>query len=327
LADRWGDEPNPTTWNVEDVVESRLPLAKRARVIVNTDAKNEADDQFAIVHALLTPSFEIHGIIPAHFGERRTTESLRESRDEVATLLGLMGWEGRVRVADGAPRALAGETTPAPSPGSALIVEEALKNDPRPLYVLFYGPLTDMASALLEEPRIARRNLIVVWIGGGEWPNGGPEFNLSNDIGAANVVMRSPLAVWQIPSSVYKRFSVSYAELMERVWPHEPLGRYLVEQLVDFNARHVDRPIEFRSLGDSPAVGVVMAPECGASIMRSAPEFDPGMAYVHGLGHRQIRVYETVDARFVLEDFYAKLARFARGENPDLGLPRRLASL
>lgn len=301
-------------------MESLLP-AKRARVIVDTDAKNEADDQFAIVHALLTPSFEIHGIVPAHFGERRTTESLRESREEVDKLLRLMGWQGRFRVEDGAPRALPDEATPVPSPGSGLIVEEALRDDPRPLHVLFYGPLTDMASALLEEPRIEERNVVVVWIGGGPWPEGGPEFNLSNDIGAANVVMRSRLEVWQIPSSVYKRFSVSYAELMDKVRPHGALGRYLVEQLIDWNAHHVDRPIEFRSLGDSPAVGVVMAPECGASAMRPAPEFDPAMAYVHGRGHRPIRVYETVDARFVLEDFFAKLARFARSENPRLGLP------
>lgn len=296
-------------------MDSPLPAAKRCRVIVNTDAKNEADDQFAIVHALLTPSFEMHGVIPAHFGERRTTESLRESREEVDRLLGLMGWEGRVRVADGAARALPDEGTPLPSAGSALIVAEAMRDDARPLYVLFYGPLTDMASALLEAPGIAGRNVVVVWIGGGPWPEGGAEFNLSNDIGAANVVMRSALEVWQIPSSVYKRFSVSYAELLERVWPHGALGRYLVEQLVEFNARHVERPMEFRSLGDSPAVGVVMAPECGASVMRPAPEFDGEMRYVHGGGHRPIRVYETVDARFVLEDFFAKLARFARGED------------
>ena len=45
-----------------------FPPERRARVIVNTDAKNEADDQFAIVRALLTPSFEIAGVIPAHFG-------------------------------------------------------------------------------------------------------------------------------------------------------------------------------------------------------------------------------------------------------------------
>ena len=60
-----------------------FPPHKRKRVIVNTDAKNEADDQYAIVHALLTPSFELHGIIPAHFGQRGEN-SLQASCDEVA---------------------------------------------------------------------------------------------------------------------------------------------------------------------------------------------------------------------------------------------------
>ena len=41
---------------------------KRIRVIVLSDAKNEADDAFAIVHALLTPSFDVRGIIAGHFG-------------------------------------------------------------------------------------------------------------------------------------------------------------------------------------------------------------------------------------------------------------------
>jgi inosine-uridine nucleoside N-ribohydrolase len=43
-----------------------FPREKMTRVIINTDAKNEADDQYAIVHALLTPSFELHGIIAAN---------------------------------------------------------------------------------------------------------------------------------------------------------------------------------------------------------------------------------------------------------------------
>lgn len=53
-----------------------LPSQKKARVIINTDAKNEADDQFAIVHGLLTPSFQLHGIIPAHFGAVKSQTSL-----------------------------------------------------------------------------------------------------------------------------------------------------------------------------------------------------------------------------------------------------------
>lgn len=291
-----------------------LPPEKRARVIVNTDAKNEADDQFAIVHALLTPSFEIHGLIPAHFGTRRTNESLRESRAEVERLLLLMGWWDRFRIEDGAPHALPDDATPVPSPGAQLIIDEALRDDPRPLHVTFYGPLTDMASALLLEPRIAERNVRVVWIGGGPWPDGGPEFNLCNDIHAANVVMRSQIEVWQIPRPVYRLMAVGYAELLERVYPHGALGRYLVEQLVAFNAGREAGPWEYRSLGDSPAVGVVIYPDCGHWRWRPAPEYDAEMRQIDTGRHRPIRVYDSVDARFVLEDFFHKLARFARGE-------------
>ena len=306
-------------------MEVEYPPQKRTRVIVNTDAKNEADDQFAIVHALLTPSFEIHGVIPAHFGTRRTHRSLEESHEEVMRLLDLMQWRDRVRVENGAPHALPDEHTPVPSAGAQLILDEALKDDPRPLHVAFYGPLTDMASALLMEPAIAARNVRVVWIGGGEWPVGGPEFNLSNDIHAANVVFRSAIEVWQIPSTVYRLMAVGYAELYEKVYPHGELGRYLVEQLVEWNAqshmwleeRDPERArstpmLEYRSLGDSPAVGVMMYPDCGRWQWRPAPEFEPSMHYRHTGRNRPIRVYETVDARFVHEDFFAKLARFAR---------------
>src|SRR5688572_4568172 len=97
---------------------------KRTRVIIDTDAQNEADDQFAIVHALLTPSFELHGIVPAHFGSARSATSLKDSHDEVMLLLRLMGLDGAVRVADGAPAALPDAATPAPSAGAELIVTE-----------------------------------------------------------------------------------------------------------------------------------------------------------------------------------------------------------
>ena len=37
--------------------------------------------------------------------------------------------------------------------------------------------------------------------------------NLSNDIHAANVVMKSKVQLWQIPMPVYRMMAVSYAEL------------------------------------------------------------------------------------------------------------------
>ena len=288
----------------------------RIRVIVNTDAKNEADDQYAIVHALLTPYFDVRGLISAHFGTRRTESSEQESYDEIMLLLELMGWQGRVRVEHGAPHGLPDGRTPVPSPGAQLIIEEALKDDERPLHVAFYGPLTDMAAALLMEPSIDTPKLKVIWIGGGPWPLGGQEFNLSNDIHAANIVMASQVEVWQIPQPVYRMMGVSYAELFERVHPHGELGRYLVEQVIEFNNIHNrSGPIEYRSLGDSPAVGVMMYPDCGSWQWQPAPQFEPSMHYRHSGAHRPIRVYENINARFIHEDFFAKLAQWARRNN------------
>ena len=287
-----------------------LPEVKQ-RVIVNTDAKNEADDQFAIVHAILTPSFELHSIIPAHFGTGKSATSMQDSYDETMLLLRLMGLENEIRVDAGATHAMPDESTPVDSPGAQLIIEEAMKDDDRPLHIAFYGPVTDISSALLLEPKIESRNIRVLWIGGGDWPNGGREYNLSNDITAANVLMKSNLEVWQIPRTTYRTMSVGYAELIEKMYTQGEIGKYLIDQLVEHNAR--TRPeMEYRSLGDSPCIGIIMDPECGKFSWRPAPTFDPQMHYIHNGKYRPIRVYENVNTRFIHEDLFAKLAQFIR---------------
>jgi inosine-uridine nucleoside N-ribohydrolase len=292
------------------------PLSRRWRAIVNTDAKNEADDQFAIVHALLSPSLDVRGVIPAHFGLRSQT-SLEDSRAEVDFLLSHMGMGDSIRVENGARCALADVTTPVPSDGARLIIEEALREDAGPLFVAFLGPLTDMASALLMTPEIADRDVTVIWIGGPPYddapPAYWPEFNLSNDVVAANVVFRSELAVWQVPMSTYVTVAVSYAELRQKVAPCGELGEYLVTQLIDWNERNTTRPMEFRSLGDSPAIGVMINPFCGRFTHRPAPTFTTDAAYDFSNSYRPIRVYDTIDARFILEDFFAKLRLFTAG--------------
>src|SRR5262245_26429073 len=119
----------------------------RRRVIVDTDAKNEADDQFAIVHALLSPTLDVRGLIPAHFGRHRSDRSMEESREEIDLLLRLM--DVKAPVANGSALPLADESSPQDSPGARLIIAESLLASPGDeLYVAFLGPLTDMASAI-----------------------------------------------------------------------------------------------------------------------------------------------------------------------------------
>lgn len=286
------------------------------RVIIDSDVKNEADDQFALVHALLSPTLDIRGIIPAHFGTHRTTESLAESRQELELLLHLLALEHPVPTADGAPYALPDERTPVDSPGARLIIEEARRTDAGPLYIAFLGPLTDMASALLLAPDIAGTDTTVIWIGGppygdivsvGSWP----EFNLKNDIASANVVLDSGIRVWQVPSNIYRQVNVSYAELEARVEPHGELGRYLAQQVVDFNSAHHRTAIESRSLGDSPAIALMLEPGCAAMRRQPRVRFTADGHYVPGDPATEILVVESVDVRFLLEDMFHKIARHA----------------
>lgn len=291
-------------------------MPQRRRVIVDTDAKNEADDQYAIVHALLSPTLDVRGLVPAHFGVERSATSMLDSRAEVDLLLQLMGLEGSITVANGAERGIADESTPAPSAGADLIVAESrLASADDPLFVAFLGPLTDMATAILTDPEIVHRDVVVVWIGGMghdvDWSYDAVEFNLRNDIAAANVVFGSGITVWQIPATVYTMVSVGYAELEERIGGTSKLADYLIEQLVEFNESHHPEPIESRSLGDSPAISVILNPRGGVSRTVPAPRFGSQGGYLPGSGH-PVRVFDTVDVRYLLEDMFAKLRRFGR---------------
>jgi len=292
-----------------------VPKEKQVRVIIDTDAKNEADDQFAIVHALLTPKFNIKGIIASHFGTRRTTRSMEESYEECVKLLDLMELTGKVDVLKGAKEAIISETEYEYSEGAKRIVEEALSDDPSKLFVVFLGPLTNLACAYLHNPEIAGK-LTAIWIGGGPYPEGGGEFNLSNDIKAANIIMKSDIELWQVPSNVYSRMITSFAELQERVYPYGKVGRYLFEQMVEFNMEltkataglNIDWPKgESWSLGDSPVVGLMLDPHDYAWTMREAPVIDEDMKYHFDGNGRHIRVYNDMDSRFILEDMFAKL--------------------
>lgn len=287
-----------------------IPESKKIRLIINTDAKNEADDQYAIVHALLTPRFKISGITAAHFGTRRTENSMEESYKEILKVLELMDLKEEVRVCKGAPKALSDEETPIPSEGADLIIEEALKDDPSPLYVAFLGPITDLAAAYLKEPKIADR-LTALWIGGGAWPDGEEEFNLSNDINAANVVFKSNIPLWVIPKNVYRMIRVSIAELAVNVKPYGEIGNYLYQQLIDFNfelGENQEWPFgEMWHLGDSPIVSLLLDDHEYHYEMKPAPRITRDMRYVHYQTERLVRWYHYVDPTITLQDMYAKL--------------------
>lgn len=196
--------------------------------------------------------------------------------------------------------------------GVRLIIEEAMHSEGKPLYLAFLGPLTDMALALTIAPEIAKQNIKVLWIGGLHTRKGGKEPNLKADVRAAQIVFDSQIELWQIPRNVYSMLPVSFAELYTRVFPYGEIGKYLAENVISFNNGGLRKPAEYRVLGDSPAVGLLMNENCGEWSIKPAPAIQDDMSYGKREGERNIRVYESIDTRFILEDFYAKLHLFAQ---------------
>eukprot|EP01051_Picozoa_sp_SAG22_P005915 SAG22_NODE_367_length_11613_cov_11.955011_6_plen_236_part_00 len=192
--------PALTPQRMLDRLEPPPPGAK-LDIVIDTDTFNEIDDQFAIVQALLRPDrLDTQAIYAAPFHNQRSAgaeEGMLKSYDEILQLLQRMAVEPDGLVFEGARRFLSPPATaagnqvePADSPAVQDLIGRAMARpvDGPPLYVVAIAAITNVASALLLEPRLVER-IVVVWLGGqaDDWPDN-MEFNLQGDLTAAQLV-------------------------------------------------------------------------------------------------------------------------------------------
>lgn len=299
------------------------PDIKKKRVIVHTDLAAEADDHFALIHHLLTPTEDVVGIIAANFEWRfRTIPSLKAQRltsleksyAETEKLLRLMEIDD-VPFFRGAPDCITDREHLPVSAGSEFIIREAMRDCDEPLYIALQGTLTDLAVAYLTEPKIAERITAAIWIGGAAYPEGGQESNLQQDIYAAQVLFDSPMPIWQIPINVYAGMNISFAELVGRVRPCGAVGDYIVKNMFAVNdwygqvPRRMDFPHgEVWSIGDQPTVSALLEPVSGQKRHKiKAPRINDDMTYSDNPKGKDILVYDAIDNRLTMEDFFLKL--------------------
>lgn len=279
---------------------------KKIRVIIDTDAACEADDPFAIAHGLMSKKLDVRAIFAEQFGAPDTT---KRSYDEIVTILGamdldvpvLMGEEGKLSDVEGKDI----------SPAAAFLIEEAMRKAERPLYVLCMGAITNVASAMRACPEIIGK-MTVIWIGGQDPEHQNPEireFNSGNDIEAANLVVSSGVNLWLIPLNVYSTMHIGLAEIQKKIYPCGKIGKHLFENMIRYNMTEQAgwTAGESWSLGDSPAVGVALDQNCGKYIYREAPVFEEDTTYRFEEGRPLIRIYTSINSRFILEDFMCKL--------------------
>ena len=175
-------------------------------VVLDTDAYNEIVDQFAIGYMLRSAQkFNIKGICAAPFFNRNAdsvADGMHRSYYEILKLLELAGKEElKPFVFRGSEEYLPNETTPVESEAAAFMAELADRYSPdNPLYIVAIGAITNVASAILKNPRMVE-NCVVIWLGGHakHVPHAAAEFNMQQDVAAARVVFGCGVALVQLP--------------------------------------------------------------------------------------------------------------------------------
>jgi len=205
-------------------------------VVLDTDTYNEIDDQFALAYLIKkSKQLNVKALYAAPFFNQKSSspgDGMEKSYDEILNILSLMKRDDLKEITfKGSERYLSSETEPVISPAAEHLVRLAFSyTSENPLYVVVIGAITNIASALLIDPEI-KEKIVVVWLGGHahHWFDT-KEFNLFQDVAAARIVFGCGVPLVQLPCmGVVSAFTAGGPELEHWLRGKNDLCDYLVE--------------------------------------------------------------------------------------------------
>ena len=284
-------------------------------VVLDTDTFNEIDDQYALSYLLRSPErLRLQAVYAAPFWNEKSTgpeDGMEKSYREILNVLHLLGEDRYIPlVLKGSRQYLEGEDKPAESPAARDLVRRALgQPEDSPLYVVAIGAITNVASALLMEPAI-REKIVVVWLGGlaYSWPDT-KEFNMQQDVAAALVVFGCGVPLVQLPCmGVVSAFAATGPEL-----EHWLRGKNaLCDYLADLTAREAEAcgmgPCWSRVIWDVTAVAWLTGDFMEDCLTPSPiPQYDH--RYSFDPTRHFIRYVYHIRRDKLMEDLFRKLAK------------------
>lgn len=204
--------------------------------VFDTDTFNEVDDQYALAYAALAPNIMLEAAYAAPFHNKRSAspaDGMEKSREEIVRLRSMLKRldpQIDFEIFAGARSFLEAEDRPVASAAVEDLVERARTRKSGRLYVVAIAAPTNVASALLAEPAI-RERIVVVWLGGQpyDWPNAW-EFNLKQDLYASRVLFESGVPLVHVPCrNVAEHLRTSRPELAHFLGGGNELGEYLLQ--------------------------------------------------------------------------------------------------
>jgi purine nucleosidase len=297
---------------------------ERIRLLLDTDANNQLDDQYAIGYMLFNGNvFDVDAITVNRTQDGGGIEKHVAEAERIVALAGLRGQVPVIRGASGAFNTIKNRVGASQFDGSDavnLIISRARAQDSRRLVLMPIGKLTNIALALKKDPSIASK-VRIVWLGS-NYPEPG-EYNQENDEPALEYILDTDVE-FEIALVRYYKTSGTYAvqikrnEVLTRLpgkGPRVPdaiAGRHggtfhtFGDYAVDLFQKMPQR-LEVRALYDMAAVSIVKNPRWATPVRIPAPALVKSKWVERPGNTRQIVIWENFDRDAIMKDFFATM--------------------
>ena len=239
----------PILTQEERLAKLAPPGKEILQVVIDSDTYNEVDDQFAISYALLSPErLNVQAVYAAPFSgaffakrlglgdslpmTQDLSVGMQQSLDESRKLHRLLQIDPEGRTFAGSTEYLKSKDEPVDSPAARDLVKRAMESK-ETLYVLAIGEITNVASAILMEPEIIKK-IVIVWLAGQpvDWPTA-LEFNLGQDILASQLILECGVPLVLIPCmSVASNLTTTGPELEHYIKGKSAVGTFLADTVI-----------------------------------------------------------------------------------------------
>lgn len=289
----------------------RLPGGK-LNMVLDTDTYNEVDDQFALCYSLLSRErLNVQAVYAAPFFNDRSSgpeDGMEKSYDEIVRLLGTMNLQSQGFVFKGSRSYLPGEDTPVISPAAEDLVKKGMAMpEGELLYVTAIGAITNVASALLMEPRLVEK-ICVIWLGGHPltWPTA-REFNLMQDVKAARVILNSGVPFILVPCmGVASHLTASIPELEAFLGGKNEM----CDALVKLFSEYTDDPFGWaKEIWDVSTIGLLVNPDWAPMAVEPSPLLSDDCRWSRDASRHPIGVVQWLNRNAIFRDMYKKLAQ------------------
>jgi purine nucleosidase len=302
---------NPSMLDPEQRLRMLRPVEKRpVTMVLDTDTFNEIDDQFALVYALLSPELRVEAVYAAPFHNSRSSgpgDGMEKSHEEIVRILKTMGLGHEGFAFRGSTDYLRQASEPHRSPAALDLVGRAQKHSSEdPLYVVAVGAITNVASAILIDPEITRK-IVVVWLGGNghDWRNQ-REFNFQQDLLASRLVFDSGVPLVQLPCTpVVTHFATTVPEMERYLAGQGETAEYLLKIFKEYRKDHFGWS---KVLWDMTAVAWLVNPQWLPSNLVHTPIVTDQYTFSFDRSRHFMRAVYHLDRDGIFRDFFRKVS-------------------